>query len=197
MNFQPTVYVLVLLCFSTGKTFAQYNSTSMEIISTSNSHARDCYYAATIAARIHYTSRKEIENCNVALNFTNLSLHDRAATLANRGIIYMSLEEYQKAIQDYTTAMKLRPDFGELYVNIGNVYFMGQVYDKAIQEYTNALDKNTSKSHIAYFNRGMAYEGLGNLDSAENDYRTATELMPEWSLAQDKLKELQIKKSRS
>jgi len=191
------LYMLITVLFTPDESIAQYHaSTSLEMYAVSNSGAQNCYYAATIAARIHYTSRKQIDNCTFALDYTNLSLRDRAATFANRGIIHMALEEYQKAIQDYTTAMKLRPEFGELYVNIGNVYFMGQVYDKAILEYSTAIEKNTSKSYIAYFNRGMSYEGLGNLDNAERDFTTAMELLPEWLQPQIKLKEIQDKKAR-
>jgi tetratricopeptide (TPR) repeat protein len=190
---------LSVLLLSPGTAIAQryYSGTSMEIVTTSNTHARDCYRAATIAARIHYTSRKEIENCTFALDYTSMSLRDRAATLANRGIIYMALEEYQSAIRDYSASLRLQPDFGEIYVNIGNVYYMGQVYDKAVLEYTTAIEKNTSLSHVAYLNRGMAYESLGDFVNAENDYKTAAEILPEWIVPQNKLKELQIKKEKS
>jgi len=190
---------LAALVFLPGVTLAKghYSGTSIEIISTSNTHARDCYRAATIAARIHYTSRKELENCTFALEYTSLSLRDRAATLANRGIIYMALEDYQNAVRDYSTSLRLMPDFGEIYVNIGNVYYMGKIFDKAVQEYTSALEKNTSQGHVAHFNRGMAYEELGDFENAENDYKAALEILPEWSPPRDKLKELISKKQNS
>ena len=169
------------------------DSTSMDILATNNTPARDCYQAASIAARIHYSSRKDIETCDYALHRTALTPRDRAATLANRGIIYMSLEEFQKAIQDYSAALALRPDFGELNVNIGNVYYMGNSFDKAVVEYTTALEKNTSKPHIAYFNRGMSYESLGDLPRAEADYKAALAILPEWITPQTKLEQLYIK----
>ena len=108
----------------------------MDILASNNTPARECYQAASIAARIHYTSRKDVETCSYALQRTALTPRDRAATLANRGIIYMSLEDYQKAIQDYSAALTLKPEFGELNVNIGNVYFLGKSFDKALVEYS-------------------------------------------------------------
>jgi tetratricopeptide (TPR) repeat protein len=168
----------------------------MDVI-TGNGYARDCYRAASIAARIHYTSSKEVDNCNMALNYGAMSLRDRAATLTNRGIIFMSLEDYEKAIQDYSAALNLKPEFGEIYVNIGNVYFLGKVFDKAIEQYTQAIDMETTKIHIAHINRGMAYESLGDFDSAETDYRMAMELFPEAALPQVRLDQLLRKKAEA
>lgn len=173
---------------------AQYeDSTSMEVLAFDNTPARQCYLDASIAARIHYSSRKSIENCNYALNRTAMSIRDRAATLANRGIIHMSLQNYPEAIADYNKAIGMKPEFGELNVNIGNVYFMGKVYDKAVTEYTTALEKKTSRPFIAYFNRGMAYESLNDFAKAEADFKTALEMIPDWAAAKTKLEELQKK----
>jgi len=189
---------LFALLISPSNSFAQYHSsTSMELITNSNAHAKDCFRAASIAARIHYTSRKELEACSFALTYTSMSLRDRAATLANRGIIYMAMEDYERAIQDYSTAIKLRPEFGEIYVNIGNVYYMGRIFDKAIVEYTSAIEKKTSKAHIAHLNRGMAYESLGDFVNAEADYKAAQVLLPEWGLPQIRLDELAKKRNSS
>lgn len=189
--------LLVLLLSSPLTVLAQYHdSTSMEIM-TGNSYARDCYRAASIAARIHYTSSKEIETCTFALDYSALSLRDRAATLANRGIIYMALEDYQRAIQDYTAALNLKPEFGEINVNIGNVYYLGKVFDKAVEEYTAAIEKKTTKAHIAFLNRGMAYENLGDFDKAETDYRSSAQLVPDWALPEVRLDQLLRKKQEA
>ncbi len=180
----------------TGSAQSQYryqDSTSMDILASNNTPARECYQAASIAARIHYTSRKDVETCSYALQRTALTPRDRAATLANRGIIYMSLEDYQKAIQDYSAALTLKPEFGELNVNIGNVYFLGKSFDKALVEYSTAIEKNTSKPQSAYFNRGMTHESMGKFTEAEADYRMALQLFPEWAAAQSKLDELLLK----
>jgi tetratricopeptide (TPR) repeat protein len=161
---------------------------------TGNSYARSCYQAAGVAARIHYTSRKELLQCDMALNYGAMSLRDRAATLTNRGIIHMALESYDAAIADYSKALALKPEFGEIHVNVGNVYFLGKVFDKAIEEYTRAIDLESTKIHIAYINRGMAYESLGDFNNAETDYRAAIELLPEAALPQVRLDQLLRKK---
>jgi tetratricopeptide (TPR) repeat protein len=188
-------FSIAILLLTPVMAFAQYHdSTSMDVL-TGDSYARDCYRAASVAARIHYTSHEDLESCEFALRFSAMSLRDRAATLTNRGIIRMSLEDYEAAIQDYSSALKLKPEFGEIYVNIGNVYYMGKVFDKAIEEYTNAIDRQTTKIHIAYLNRGMAYENLEEWDNAEADYRAAMEIIPDAALPAVRLDQLLRKKA--
>ena len=193
---------IILMILVPGMTIAQdskferyQHSTSMDVI-TGNSYARTCYRAAGIAARIHYTSKKELMACDMAMNFGAMSLRDRAATLTNRGIIYMALENYESAIKDYSDALKLKPEFGEIHVNIGNVYFLGKVFDKAIEEYTTAIELETTKIHIAHINRGMAYESLGDFDNAETDYRLVMELFPDAALPQVRLDQMLRKKEK-
>ena len=196
MNRFSMATILVMTLVTSPIVFASnhyYDSTSIEVLAGDNSLARACYQSASIAARIHYTSRRDLENCNNALTLTALTPRDRAATLANRGIVYMSLEEFDLAIKDYQAAIAMKPEMGELNVNIGNVYYMGKVYDKAIAEYTSAIEKKTSKIFVAYFNRGMAYESLGKLAEAEADIKVALEMLPQWAAAQKKLEEVQQK----
>ena len=143
--------------------------------------ARECFYSAGLAIQMQSTSSSEIETCSRALSLGNLRLRDKAATYVNRGILYAANEQYQEAVKDYERAMKLYPKFGAIYVNRGNLFFLGQSYDSAILEYTKALNMDLRQDHVAYLNRGMAYEKLGKLSNAESDYRLAIELAPEWS----------------
>ncbi len=149
--------------------------------------AQECFYSAQLATQMHSASHSELTACTNALISQNLRMRDRAATLINRGIIYVALEEYQKAIKDYERAEKLHPEFGAIHVNRGNLFFMGQSYDSAILEYNKALDMGLNQSYVAHLNRGMAYEKLGQLHKAEADYREAIALVPEWKTAQSKL----------
>ena len=138
-----------------------YSTAQSVSILGDSADARECYFSAEIAIQMHSTSRMEIETCTNALNFQNLRLRDKAGTYINRGILYVAMEEYQKAIKDYARAEKLYPDFGAIHVNRGNLFFMGESYDSAISEYTRALGMDLRQDHVAYLNRGMAYEKLG------------------------------------
>jgi tetratricopeptide (TPR) repeat protein len=195
---QPRVFLILFLCYPL-LVFAQdrsanfKDSTSMDVI-TNDSGARSCFRAASIAARIHYSSKQELDNCSYALDKSALSFRDRAATLTNRGIINIALENYENAIQDFSAALKLKPELGEVYINIGNVYFLDGAYDQAIEQYTAAIEKQSIKVHVAYINRGMAYEKQGDFDNAEQDYRYAMELLPDAALPQVRLDQLLRKK---
>jgi len=67
-------------------------------------------------------------------------------------------------------------------------------YDMAIEHYTSAIVKQTTKVHVAYINRGMAYEKQGNFEKAELDYREAMNLLPGSALPQVRLEQLLNKK---
>jgi tetratricopeptide (TPR) repeat protein len=172
------------------------DSTSMEVM-VQDDAARGCYRAASIAARIHYTSERELENCTEALERGAMSPRDRAATLTNRGIIYMALSNFDMALQDFNAALALRPDFGEIHVNMGNIYFLKRQYGEAVGQYGAAIDKQTGKAHIAHINRGMAYERLGNFDAAEQNYRDAMAILPDSALPQVRLDELARKRKEA
>ena len=166
----------------------------MEVM-TGDSAAQECFKASSIAARIHYTSSKDLQNCTYALDRSAMSIRDRAATIGNRGIIYMALGEYDKAIEDFNTALKLHPEFLEVHVNIGNVYFIDKEFNKALVEYTVAIDSQSSMVHVAHINRGMTYENMGDFTNAEKDYLEAQTLMPESALPQLRLEQLARKRA--
>jgi tetratricopeptide (TPR) repeat protein len=155
-----------------------------------NGAAQNCYHAALTASQVHVTSREDIKQCTTALEHTALSLRDRAATFVNRGVVYLAEEEYQLALEDFEAAARLKEDFGEIYVNRGNLYFMGRSFEKAIDEYSRAIRLGLNKEHVAFLNRGMAYEHLKDIENAEADYRRALEILPEWSMATKKLEKL-------
>jgi tetratricopeptide (TPR) repeat protein len=165
-------------------------SQSMSVIG-GESTAHECYLAATLAAQMNIASRQDLETCTYALEHATLNLHDKAATFLNRGIINVAIERYEDAKQDYDRAKKLLPDHGEIYVNRGNIFFMGEVYEQAVAEYDHAIELNLSKLHIAYFNRGLAYEKLGEYHKAGEDYRKAMDLSPQWQLPRARLERLQ------
>lgn len=159
---------------------------SMQVIGGQQS-ARNCYTAATMAAQMHIASDDEIEECTYALKNALLTRKDRVATLINRGIIFVALEEYDQAIEDYDDAFKLSPNVAEIHVNRGNMFFMTRIFERAIAEYTLALEMDFSKEHIALYNRGLTYEKMGDYEKAEADYRRALEILPGWNQAERKL----------
>lgn len=162
---------------------------SMSVIG-GGSYARNCFMSATLAIQMNSATRENVQECDQAILHGRLTRKDLLATYVNRGILYGAMEEYQKALKDYRTAVELEPETGEVYVNLGNLYLLSKKFDVAIEQYTTAIELSLAKNHIAHFNRAMAYENNKEFDSAEADYRRAIELSPEWVLPQLRLERM-------
>jgi tetratricopeptide (TPR) repeat protein len=84
------------------------------------------------------------------------------------GNIYYKMEEYQKAVDDYTNALKTandkyRPTRKDIYLNrsnanfrIGEIYFLNKDYENAIQHYELSIDDN-HENFSAHFELGKIY----------------------------------------
>ena len=162
---------------------------SMSVIG-GGSYARNCYMSSTLAIQLNTASDADIQECDQAILHGRLTRKDLLATYVNRGILHGAMEDYQRALKDYRTAIDLGPQTGEVYVNLGNLYLLSQKYDVAIEQYTTAIELTLTKNHIAHFNRAMAYENNKEFANAEADYRRAIELSPEWVLPQLRLERL-------
>jgi len=175
------ISLLILSCFAVN-VIAQ----SMMVLG-GGSYARDCFNAAGLATMVNSASSRDVEPCTMAIQHGQLNLRDMAATRVNRGIVFAAMEDYKKAAADYQMALKVAPELPEIYVNIGNLYFLSKRFDLAIEHYSSALERNLARSQVALVNRGMAYEYLGDLSQAENDYLASLEAAPEFRLAKNKL----------
>ena len=81
-----------------------------------------------------------------------------------------SLNQYQQAIEDYTNAIDLKPQFAGAYDSRGNAYQKLNRWDQAIQDYTKAIEINPQYAN-AYYQRGNTYEQLNQKEKAIESYR--------------------------
>lgn len=95
-----------------------------------------------------------------------------------RGIKFFKSKEYDKAIQDFTEAIKLAPKNAVLYQNRGDSYYNLKQYEKAIQDFNTSLNLNAD-SYNPYNLRGNSYYGLREYNKAIQDYTEAIRLNPE------------------
>ncbi len=65
--------------------------------------------------------------------------YDNFKTYDNMGYAYGELKEYQKAIDAYKEAIKIKPNKHETYYNMGNAYRKLKEYQKAIDAYKAAI----------------------------------------------------------
>src|SRR5688572_19160480 len=57
--------------------------------------------------------------CDQALKVDVLSPRDRAATYVNRGILRLRARGFDRAVEDFNSALRLNPSLGEALVNRG------------------------------------------------------------------------------
>jgi len=84
-------------------------------------------------------------------------------------------KHWNDAIDCFTRALKLNPNFAEAYNNRGIVYYNTGVYDKAIENYDKAISLNPNDSNV-YYNRGNVYAAKGEYDKAISEYGKVIEL---------------------
>ena len=90
--------------------------------------------------------------------------------------------EYDKAIADYSEAIRLNPKYTWAYINRGNAWQAKGEYDKAIADFNEVIRLNP-KHALAYGSRGKAWQAKGNLDRAIAGYNEAIRLDPKLAMA--------------
>jgi len=135
-------------------------------------------------------------SCTEALEKEMLSSRDRAGTLVNRGVLKMRRLNWASATQDFTAAMRIRPDMGEAYVNRGAVSIGEHRYAESLPDLNKGLQLGVEEPAKVYFNRALAYEGLDDEKSAYFDYQKAVELSPDWDAPKNELVRFHVERKQ-
>ncbi len=113
--------------------------------------------------------------CDRIITNGGSSREQRGAAHINRGQHLYESQKYDRAIEDFTAAIALKPKrLAMAYSNRGNAYFMTGDDKAAIENYTRAVDVDSDYA-AAYTARGLLYEKSGNLKKARADYDAALE----------------------
>ena len=91
-------------------------------------------------------------------------------------------DQYDKAIADYTEAIRLKPDFADAYANRAFAYGSLEQFDKAVADCNEAIRLQPDSAE-AYKNRGGAYCNLKQYDKAIADCNEAIRLKPDFARA--------------
>ena len=159
--------------------------------SIGNSAARDCWQAAE--ARDY--DRNAIYHCNMALEFEGLGSADRAATLVNRGVLYMRNRAYSVAERDFNRAMATDQANPEAYLNMAISRLRQNQADTSVMPWIEkAIALNTKDQALAYYSRAILHERNGNVRQAYYDYKKAHELAPDWDEPAEDLQRYKVVK---
>lgn len=112
----------------------------------------------------------------------NEATRKKAADLISQGHEAYNNKDYPKAIEFYSSAIKINPINDEGYYWRGNSrYSLGQ-YSEAIADYSQAIAINPNGEQ-AYYYRGQSYYHLENFETALADYSQSIELNPDVSIS--------------
>jgi len=153
-----------------------------------NGVARTCFEYAEFGG----DPKNGIQSCDFAINQTPLPPKDLAATYINRGILKSRLDDADGAMGDYNRGLKLDPNLGEGYVDRGAVWIVMRRYDDALADIDKGISLNANRLQIAYYDRAIVEEAVGNIRGAYEDYRKATEIQPDFTLAQEQLARFKV-----
>jgi len=169
-----------------GLLFITPASASVTVLGTGA--ASDCYKAAEFEG----DPIKGVSTCSAALENLTLSVQDRAATLINRGILKGRIDDLHGALADYNAGIKLNDKLGEGYVDRGAVLISLHRYQAALSDISKGIELGASKPAVAYYDRAIVNEALGNTRAAYEDFQKALEIDPNMGLASMQLERFKV-----
>ena len=106
----------------------------------------------------------------------------QAELALQQGNFLMTLRQIDEAIERYSCAIKLNPNYTDAYNNRGVAYGKQDDCDRALANFDIAIDLNPNYA-AAYYNRGGTYSDKGDYDLAITDYTKAIQLNPDYASA--------------
>jgi tetratricopeptide (TPR) repeat protein len=125
-----------------------------------------------------------IKACTAVLESGKETPRTQAQALVNRGNAWRMRERnIDRAIDDYTQAIRLQPDFATAFASRGFTWlFDRHDPDRAIADFNQALRLDPTTAYVFYY-RAVAYSDKGELDRAIADFDQAIRLMPQFAIA--------------
>lgn len=151
-------------------------------------HRLACYQAAEFG----WPTRNGLDVCTEALRDPKQSLHDRGATLVNRGIVQLHARRYAAAVADFDAALVVAPGLAEALANKGIALVDSGHPVDALDLLTAALAANPARPEVVYYSRGLANEEVGAMRAAYDDYTAAAALAPDWTEPAEQLRRFTV-----
>jgi tetratricopeptide (TPR) repeat protein len=102
---------------------------------------------------------------------------DPTAAYVQRGLLWHYYGDYDKAVADYSEAIRLDPTCAMAYNDRGKTWYAKRNYDLAVADYNQAIRLDPTLA-IAFQGRGLAWFARGDYDKALVDHDEAIRLRP-------------------
>ncbi|MBD3165672.1 tetratricopeptide repeat protein [bacterium] len=99
---------------------------------------------------------------------------DEAMVRNSLTYVYLYSEQNDKAMEQISTALSLRPDYASYHDTHGDVLRAMNRLEEAIAAYSRAIELDPEREYY-YYNRGKTYAMAGEYEAAERDFRIALE----------------------
>jgi tetratricopeptide (TPR) repeat protein len=150
--------------------------------------AHDCF----VQADSNLDPRAGVALCTESLKNETLSMDDRAATLINRAILRARAMDMDGALADYAEAIDIGANLSEAYLNRSATLIALRRYGEAKNDADQAIRLGAHRLEIAYYNRAVADEALGDVGAAYEDYKAALRVEPRFAAASDQLMRFRV-----
>ena len=88
--------------------------------------------------------------------------------------------KFEQAIENYSKAIELKPDYAYAYINRGNLYLKTGKTEAALKDYNKAIELKPDYV-VCYDNLGLAYAYKGEYPEAIKSFEKAIELDPKYA----------------
>jgi uncharacterized membrane protein YjgN (DUF898 family)/Tfp pilus assembly protein PilF len=102
---------------------------------------------------------------------------DNGTAFYNRACLYSSKGDLNRALKDYTEAIRINSENADAYYNRGIIRVKMKKYHMAVQDFQKVVTLKPAFQD-AYCNRGNTYYALGKYDLAIQDYTKALKIDP-------------------
>ncbi len=103
-----------------------------------------------------------------------MSTADRAATLNNRGVLYLRNRDYRSAERDFDAAVATDDGNAEAWLNKAVSALRNGAGIETVPMIEKAIALDTERPALAFYSRSIAYERAGKLRAAYNDLLQGT-----------------------
>jgi len=136
-----------------------------------------CYQAA----KFGYSNKSSLKYCFTAIDDVTITKRNLYATYVNIGIIYNNSKKPDEAIKFLNKGLENDRTRSESMLSLGNSSYLKRNYQEALEYYDKSAEEGLKDISAVYFNKGLVYEKLNNVNLAVEYYKKALNLKPKYS----------------